>query len=58
MSEDSDKNQEKGIQLSSEQQRRRRSRSVALALILGGLVAFFYIVTVAKIGSNVLNRAL
>ena len=29
-----------------------------LALILGGLVAFFYIITVAKLGSNVLNRPL
>ena len=47
-----------GVRLNAEQQRRRRSRSVALALILGGLVALFYLVTVAKLGTNVLDRAL
>jgi hypothetical protein len=41
-----------------EELRRRRSRSVALALVLGGLVALFYIVTIAKLGPNVLRRPL
>ncbi len=46
------------IRLSAAQQRRRRSRSVALALVLGGVVALFYLVTVAKLGSNILVRPL
>ena len=47
-----------GVRLNAAQQRRRRSRSVALALVLGGLVALFYLVTVAKLGTNVLDRSL
>ncbi len=54
----SDNGVQNSVRLSSEEQRRRRTRSVVLALILGGLVAFFYIITVAKLGSNVLNRPL
>jgi hypothetical protein len=38
--------------------RRRRSRSVALALLLAGLVLLFYAVTIAKLGTGVLKRAL
>jgi hypothetical protein len=38
--------------------RRRRARSIAIALVLAGLVALFYVVTIAKIGSNIASRAL
>ena len=58
MSPDKETLAQEGIRLSVAQQRRRRSRSVALALVLGGVVALFYLVTVAKLGSNVLERAL
>ena len=44
--------------LTPEELRRRRSRSVALALVLGGLVLLFYIVTIAKLGPDVLRRPL
>lgn len=41
-----------------EEKRRRRARSIAIAVVLGALVALFYVVTIAKLGSNVLNRPL
>ena len=47
-----------GVRLTQEQQRRRRMRSIAIALTLGALVALFYVVTLVKLGSNVLNRPL
>lgn len=37
---------------------RRKRRSVALALVLAGLVVFFFVVTLVKIGPNVMNRPL
>ena len=46
-----------GIVLTEEQQRRRRARSIAIALVLGGLVVLFYVVTLVK-GPGVLNRPL
>lgn len=51
-----DKNE--GVVLTPEQQRRRRARSVALALVLGFLVVLFYVVTIVKLGPNVLQRPL
>jgi hypothetical protein len=45
-------------ELSPEDQRRRRRRSLALALVLGGLVVLFYAVTIAKLGPQVLQRPL
>ena len=58
MSADKEALAQDGLRLSAAQQRRRRSRSVALALVLGGVVALFYLVTVAKLGSNILDRPL
>ncbi|MDO8289993.1 MAG: hypothetical protein Q7T44_12315 [Parvibaculum sp.] len=40
----------------AEQLKRRRQRNVALALFLGGLVIFFFVVTIAKLGGNVAKR--
>ena len=37
---------------------RRRRRSIALALVLGGLVIFFFVVTLVKTGPAILNRPL
>jgi len=36
--------------------RRRRARSIAIGLALGFLVLLFYVVTIAKLGPQVLNR--
>jgi len=50
-------NDEDGIRLSAEQTQKRRTRSIAIALILAGLVVLFYAVTVVKLGGNIANRA-
>jgi hypothetical protein len=42
--------------LTPEEQKRRRKRSLALALTLGVLVLLFYVVTLAKLGPDVLQR--
>jgi hypothetical protein len=42
--------------LGPEEQKRRRSRSIAIALALGALAILFYVVTMAKLGPQVLNR--
>lgn len=49
---------EPGIKLTEEQKKRRRSRSIAIALALAGLVVLFYVVTIVKMGPEVLNRAM
>ena len=42
--------------LTPEEQKRRRKRSLAIALTLGALVVLFYVVTIAKIGPQILQR--
>ena len=49
---------EKGIVLTDEQKRRRRARNIALALVLGGLVVLFYLITLFRLGGDVVNRPL
>lgn len=49
---------EEGRRLTPAEQRRRRGRSIAIAVALGALVVLFYIVTIAKLGVNVMNRPL
>jgi hypothetical protein len=39
-----------------EEEGRRRRRSIAIALILAGLVALFYVVTIVRLGGNVAER--
>jgi hypothetical protein len=46
---------EAGIVLTPEQKRRQRTRSIAIAVALGVLVAIFYAVTLVK-GPGVLTR--
>jgi hypothetical protein len=41
-----------------EELQRRRRRSFAIALALGALVVLFYVVTIAKLGPQVLQRSL
>ena len=43
---------------SPEDMARRRRRCIALALVLGGLVIFFFVVTLVKTGPAILNRPL
>ncbi|ODA67231.1 hypothetical protein A7A08_01978 [Methyloligella halotolerans] len=38
--------------------RRRHKRNIAIALVLGGLVVLFFIVTIVRLGGNVANRAI
>jgi hypothetical protein len=45
-----------GIVLTEEQKRRQRARSIAIALALGALVILFYVITIVKLGPNVLTR--
>jgi hypothetical protein len=41
-----------------EARRRRKMRSIAIALVLGGLVVMFYVATIVRLGGNVFNRPL
>jgi hypothetical protein len=45
-----------GIRLTAEQRRRRKTRSIAIALVLAGLVVLFYVVTIVKLGPGILDR--
>ena len=51
-----DQNGDDGIVLTEEQKRRRRARNIAIALVLGGLVVLFYVLTIVKLGPGVLRR--
>ncbi len=42
--------------LTPDQLRARRSRSIAIALILGALVVMFFVMTIVRMGGNVLDR--
>ena len=46
------------IQLTPEEARRRRRRSIAIGLALAALVLFFYVLTIAKLGTELFNRPL
>jgi predicted nucleic acid-binding Zn ribbon protein len=45
-----------GVRLTEQQRRRRRARSIAIALVLAGLVVLFYVVTIVKLGPGILDR--
>ena len=53
-----DQDGDDGIVLTEEQKRRRRARNIAIALVLGGLVVLFYVLTIVKLGPGVLRRPL
>ena len=46
------------IELNDKQKKAQRARSIAIALMLGSLVLIFYLVTVLKFGTLILNRPL
>ena len=48
--------QVEGIRLTEQQLRARRARSIAIALALGAFVIVIFVVTLVKLGSNVLTR--
>lgn len=50
--------EDEGVVLNDKQKKAQRMRSIAIALLLGVLVITFYLVTVLKFGSQILNRAL
>ncbi len=50
--------QEDGIRLTEEQKRRRRRRSIAIGLALAAVVLLFYVLTIVKMGPDILNRPL
>lgn len=43
-----------GIVMTPEQKRRQRNRSLAIALVLAGFVILFYVVTLVKLGPQVI----
>lgn len=45
-------------QWTEEELKKRRKRSLAIALILVGLVVLFFAVTIVRLGGNVADRAL
>ena len=47
---------EQGIRLTEQQLRARRNRSIAIALALGAFVVVIFVVTLVKLGGNVLTR--
>ena len=49
---------EDGVVLSPAELRRRRTRNIDIAVTLGALVILFYVMTLARLGSNVMNRPL
>jgi len=51
-------NNERGIVLTDEQKKKRRSRSIAIAVVLAALVLLFYLVTIVKLGPDIMNRPL
>jgi hypothetical protein len=53
-----DQDGDDGIVLTEEQKRRRRARNIAIALVLGGLVLLFYVLTIVKLGPGVMRRPL
>jgi len=58
MDQNCDDDRDDGIVLTEEQKRRRRARNIAIALVLGGLVLLFYVLTIVKLGPGVLRRPL
>lgn len=47
-----------GVVLTPEQVRSRRNRNIAIGLAVAFFVLLFYVVTIAKLGSHVLDRPL
>jgi len=46
------------IELTDQQKKAQRARSIAIALVLAGLVALFYVATLLKFGRAFFERSL
>lgn len=46
------------VPISVEEAKRRRARSIAIGVALGALAILFYVVTIAKMGPQILHRPL
>lgn len=44
------------MELSEGQKKRRRSRSIAIAWALAAMAMLFFVVTIVRLGANVMNR--
>jgi len=47
---------QRGVKLTEQQLRARRARSIAIALALGAFVIVIFLVTIVRLGGNVLTR--
>ena len=47
---------DEGVRLTAAERRKQRLRSIAIALSLGALVVLFYLVTIVRMGGNVVKR--
>ena len=46
------------VELTDAQRKAQRARSIAIALVLAGLVVMFYVATIVKFGPAILERSL
>ena len=46
------------VELTEAQRKAQRARSVAIAIVLAGLVILFYLATIVKFGPAILERSL
>ena len=46
------------LEPSQAERQRQKRRSIAIALMLGGLVVLFYLVTIVRMGGSVAKRAI
>ena len=49
---------ENGIVLTPQQVKSRKARNIAIGLAVGFMVVLFYVVTIAKLGGNVLKQGM
>lgn len=48
---------DKGVVLTEAQKKSRKRRSLAIALVLAFLCVLFYVVTIVKLGPNVMKKS-
>lgn len=48
---------DKGVVLTEQQKKSRKRRSLAIALVLAFLCVLFYVVTIVKLGPNVMKKS-
>lgn len=53
-----DRDEGEGVVLTPEERRRQRVRNIAIGVVLAALFVLFYVLTIARLGSNVFDRPL